>query len=290
VSTYGKKPGSTNTQIKFAETGDKVSTADTIKAAMSGAVVDFQGQKMKWNDLNQDQQTQLAAIDPTARGFYDQQEAMKTGLAGPKMHPVGLDPKYSKVLDYFDRLTTKGKRTVFDREPAADYYYKLAKFEEDKASGKYLDDASLAKAQRSVDKAKVGASFTRALRDTYSMDKGPLEKFLAKGDHKKFYNDLLKYDNALYDAGLISYRKFHNKYGDVTLAIGGSGSGSSGSSSSSSRGRSGGRRSIAVSKYQGGIPVKRGASTSLSTGSGPVIAIRRRSRGKITTRTIKNTT
>lgn len=128
-------------------------------------------------------------------------------------------------------LTKYNAMNTTDRDKAAysqnDFDYKLlqAKYDNDKANGT-LSKADNIKRQAALTKAKVGKDFSKDVRDLYSVNKSDLATWLAteeKGvDKQKIANDLIAYDNALYNAGVSTSRKFKNGIAPST-ARGGSG-------------------------------------------------------------------
>jgi hypothetical protein len=306
LQTYSaKQPGSSSASDSGVSGsslsgGPTTTSADAIQAALKDATVTFNGKKTKWLDLSADQQKQLAGTDQTAYGLYKFQQSAKVAFAANKLYPPNLSPQSRKTLDYFDHLTTTGKNNVEQRDPAAEYALKAAQFEVDKLNGKFTDDSQLMTAQKSLAKTKVGADTKtpKSTRDLYGHTKGDIEDYLTTHNDQTLYNQLIAYDDALFNAGLISSHKFRNKYGTITLSVGSandsSKSGSSSGSGYSSRGRSG--RSISVSKYTPSFSVKAAPSraASLGSGTGAKVAIKKyktsASGGKIKVSTIKNTT
>jgi hypothetical protein len=280
--------------------GNPQKTSDKIKEGMAEAVVNINGQKMKWNDLSAEQKLALAKVNKQARGYYEEEQALQTAYAPNKLHPQGLSPQSTKVLDYFDHLTAEGKNKVFAREPGAQYAYDQAKFEEDKLLGKFTDDSQLQEAQQKLDRSKTLSVYPESDRHLYGRTKGEIETYLAtQPNSQALFNDLIAMDDALYNAGVITSHKFRNKYGTITLTIGKSGSGSSSGGSGSRRRSStrrssgGGRaRSISVSKYQHGatLPHKPNVRRPRVSAGGRKVALRGAKRGKIKVSIIKNTT
>lgn len=98
----------------------------------------------------------------------------------------------------------------FRKENDAQYKYWLAKYENDKANGK-ISKIEDVKWQYNLKKDKVGAKYSKDTRDLYGMAKYKIYDFISKDKNgKKYAEELLAYDKALYDAGLTKYMKFRN--------------------------------------------------------------------------------
>ena len=71
---------------------------------------------------------------------------------------------------------------------------------------------------------QVGSKYEKGIRDVYSLTKNQI-KDLVEGspEGQAIYDKLVKYDQELYDAGLISYRKFKNGLGSGKGGRGGRG-------------------------------------------------------------------
>lgn len=130
------------------------------------------------------------------------------------------------VLKTYAALSTEEKDNYFYSTTDAEYKYNLAKYNNDKAEGK-IKEIDRIKTEKELKKQKVGSTYSKDVRDFYSLSKQDLEDYLSNADNgDALYKDLIAYDRALYDAGVISSLKF--KGGVI--------------SGSSSRGRSSGGR------------------------------------------------
>lgn len=246
VQTYGNNKAPAATPGR--QTGNNqtpTSVADATKAYFGNTKVNYQGKQVLWTDLNNQQKSELAATDATARSYLDAEKNINTAHKTNKLYNPQLDPQSVKTLNYFDHLSAKGKQTVLARDPKAEYALKQAQFKNDMLNGKFVDDEAKLTAQKSLDKQKVASDYTQEVRHLYglgvktAMSKGDLENYLGTLDANRaqgLFNNLIALDDALYNAGLESSHKFRYKSGALSLSIGtgGSGSGSSGSSKSSS--------------------------------------------------------
>lgn len=133
----------------------------------------------------------------------------------------GLDKQSSDILAKYG--STKDRTQWFNKQNDAEYQYTLAKYQNDKANG-MLTPAQDIKAQKELRSAKIGAQYSKNVRDLHSLSKADLATYLAtpeKGvDKQKLAQDLLAYDKALYDSGASSTLKF--KYGIASKGKGGS--------------------------------------------------------------------
>jgi hypothetical protein len=159
-----------------------------------------------------------------------------------------IDPHSQHILREYDNLDSDTRDKKVHSETDYEYKVALAKYENDKANGK-LTDAEDIKRSKSLAKAKVGKVYPKDVRDLYSLSKTDLYNYLTtpeKGkDKQKMSKQLEAYDTALYNAGLISYRKF--KTGIAPSKGGGSRGGSSGTSAAE-------KRFVAQLKYNAAIP------------------------------------
>lgn len=179
---------------------------------------------------------------------------VNTGSAKLNTKPVGdtgstvdvatnISKPSKDVLDNYNNMTSDEQKKWFNDNNDAEFQYNLAKYENDKANGTLTKAQELTGA-KSLRKDKIGANFSKNIRDLYGVSKADLADYLAteeKGvDKKKVAQDLLAYDRALYDSGVSSSMKY--KYGIADSGKGG-GKGKKGSGASL----------VNITKYANGI-------------------------------------
>lgn len=181
--------------------------------------------------LTDAQKKQAAQTDPDSRALYDQYQAMKKGLKpSSDLRPFDLSPESAKLLDKYDRLTTKAKETIFNRQNNAEFQYERAKFEEDLKAGK-LSTADRVNREAKLRKLEVGSKYPKEVREVYGLSKAKVYEVLTRHPRgQELAAQLDAYDRALLSAGTISTAKF--KYGFAP-------SGSRGGGSSRKGGRGG---------------------------------------------------
>lgn len=112
------------------------------------------------------------------------------------------------VLNEYYSMDSKKRESWFAAKPDNEYKYNKAKYENDKANGEIskIDDITR---RRALKKDEVGSKFTKDSRDLYSLSKANIYEYVSKvKDGQKLADQLMKYDRALYDAGLVKYMKF----------------------------------------------------------------------------------
>lgn len=107
----------------------------------------------------------------------------------------------------------KGKKDKTDYYKSNDAEYNSFKKEyDDKIKNNEYTKAGKIKAENKLRKLEVGKPYSKDARDLYDINKSQLAKWLStdeKGvDKQKLHDELIAYDQALYDAGLIKYKKF----------------------------------------------------------------------------------
>lgn len=167
-----------------------------------------------------------------------------------------IDPHSQKVLKEYYTLTQDRKEQKAYGENDYDYKVIKAKYDNDLANNKLSKKDKITRLE-AVQKAEVGSKFSKDVRDFYSLNKGDLADYLSTEeegqDKQKLANDLLAYDKALKNAGLISKLKF-----------------GSGFASSKGGGRKGGRKGASLSsvKLSGGpksVNIKQGNAPAPGT-------------------------
>lgn len=123
---------------------------------------------------------------------------------------------------------TNVSNAAYYKTPDAEYKAFQATYNQNIKDGSY-DAAQKITASKKLAKLKVGSKYPKEVRDLYGLSKADLTTYLKapeKGiDKQDIAKRLMAYDQALYNAGLISYRKFKN--GIAPAAKSGSGGGSS---------------------------------------------------------------
>ena len=108
----------------------------------------------------------------------------------------------------------KGKKDKTDYYKSNDAEYNSFKKEyDDKIKNNEYTKAGKIKAENKLRKLEVGKPYSKDARDLYDINNSQLAKWLStdeKGvDKQKLHDELIAYDQALYDAGLIKYKKFN---------------------------------------------------------------------------------
>jgi len=128
--------------------------------------------------------------------------------------------KSQSDIDGLDNYVNQQKKRLgIKTEDKTDYYksndaeYNSFKKEyDDKIKNNEYTKAGKIKAENKLRKLEVGKPYSKDARDLYDINKSQLAKWLStdeKGvDKQKLHDELIAYDQALYDAGLIKYKKF----------------------------------------------------------------------------------
>lgn len=120
----GKLPSPTNASVT-----DKPQTpAQRIKIAMGTP------EAQAFLKLSPADQKAQAAVDPTARSFYNTEANIKKAFATPDLHAEGISTESAKVLDHYQRLGPKAQ-DKFNADFSSSYSLKKAQFEDKKLSG-----------------------------------------------------------------------------------------------------------------------------------------------------------
>lgn len=199
-----------------------LTTAQRIKQSFTTA------DDKKFLALSDDQKKTAAESDPATAEIYKEWLAAKSAFKSMPLTST-TDPGSLVVIHRDARLTPAGKVAYNNLHPDAQYQLALAKYNDNKASGKLTQAQDIA-AQYSLAKAQVGADFDKNTRDFYGLTKSEINNLVTTDPNgKDIASKLIAYDNALYKAGFISTPKFKNGF-DTNAT---SNSGSSGSSGSS---------------------------------------------------------
>lgn len=113
-------------------------------------------------------------------------------------------------------------------------YKKLQKDYDTKVKNGTYSGASKIKAETTLNKAKIGADYSKETRDYYGLSKAQLTDLVTKDTNgKKILDDVVAYGDALVNAGIQDYNKFKDKTGKVSLAKAKTSGGKKGSKKSS---------------------------------------------------------
>jgi hypothetical protein len=124
----------------------------------------------------------------------------------------GINPHSTKILTEYNGLTGDQRKSKAYKENDYDYKVVQAKYDNDKANGK-LSRTQLITQQNAVNKAKVGSTYSKDVRDLYALSKGDLSTFLDSDPNGQAYASQLKaYDQALKNAGINKTLKFANGF------------------------------------------------------------------------------
>lgn len=127
-----------------------------------------------------------------------------------------------KLEDYL-APTTPGatkKQTNAKLASSNDAEYKdlQSKYNKNVKEGNYTT-AQKIRAEAELNKAKIGAQFSKTTRDYYGLSKAQLTNIVTTDPNgKAILDDVLKYGDALKESGLAEYNKFKDKNGNISLA------------------------------------------------------------------------
>jgi hypothetical protein len=184
----------------------------------------------KFVAMSEEQQKAAAATDPESRALYDQVQAAKKANSAPALRPAGLDSKTTKILDKYDRLTDKGRDNYFNNNKSAEAEYTAAKYESDKADGK-LSRVEEIRRRQEVEKAAVGSSYDKEIRDIYGLSKSEIYTLVSTDpDGKSIADRLIKYGDDL-EGNDLGDNKLRDSKGNIAIRPKSKGSGGGSSSS-----------------------------------------------------------
>jgi hypothetical protein len=198
---------------------ENLTSADRVKIAMGSP------EAKAFLKLSEADQRAAAQSDPTARKLYEEKKAIQGAFKTPDLHPDGLDANFAKqelgvdldpvkTLDHFNRLSSKARETVFNKQKDAEFKYKASQYLEDVANGK-IDDIDKIKKQNEIAKLYVGKDFDKRTRDEYGLNKTEIMGYMENNnDGNGITQRILAYDDALVKAGVIKKNKFRDKYGN----------------------------------------------------------------------------
>jgi hypothetical protein len=165
------------------------------------------------------QKTQLQTLAKQVTTAEKRDFAAKNGLGQYAQNYSGKEKKPSKATQqilsgtYKPKTTSKASTTATDyyKSPDAEYKAAVERYNQDKKDGKITPVTNI-KRSKEINKLKIGSVYDKNVRDLYSLNKTEISNYLAtsdgKTDKKKQADQLIAYDKALYDAGLISTPKF----------------------------------------------------------------------------------
>lgn len=112
------------------------------------------------------------------------------------------------TLNKYDAMDSTERDKWFNKENDAEFKYKLAKYENDMANGT-LTAAQQIRTESELQKEKIGANFSKEVRDLYGLSKAQLATFAAKSDkNAALVSQVVAYGQAMVNAGLYKYNKF----------------------------------------------------------------------------------
>lgn len=125
----------------------------------------------------------------------------------------------TSTLTKYYTMKPKDREAWFAKESDAEYKYYKAKYENDKANGEISKIEDIRR-QKMLKKDEVGAKYTKDTRDLYSLSKAEVGDYLSSAKNgNQLAKELIAYDEALYNAGLVKYKKF--RYGFASTSGGG---------------------------------------------------------------------
>lgn len=153
------------------------------------------------------QQHDAALKDPVMRRFYDLKQTADIHSRPDLVLPTGIDGESADTLNKFNRLTSAEKEQLYASDPAAEYQYHEAAYQRDKALGKYTKTEQAIK-EKALHKESIGSNYNQDTRDLYGMSLNNLADYLDSNPDQEAVNQLLDYDQALVDGGIIAKSKF----------------------------------------------------------------------------------
>lgn len=173
---------------------------------------EFEGSKLTRN------QTMLLNGDLRLDDYAKRSQASAQGYTITEL-PDNISDEARSTYELFDPMTSEERERHYYDEPDAEYRYLKAEHERKKLNGDY-SQASQIRAEKSLAKAEIGSKFDKSIRDLYSLSKEQIRSVLEKAPNgKELAQQLLAYDQALYNNDLVSYAKF--KYGFESRGSGG---------------------------------------------------------------------
>jgi hypothetical protein len=125
-----------------------------------------------------------------------------------------LASTHKDTLKKYDEMDADQRKQWFNTENDAEFKYAAAKFENDLAEGKISKIQEIGR-RKSLAKEEIGSKFSKEVRDLYyQLGKADLYDYVTKAKNgQQLADDLLAYDQALYDAGLTTYGSLKFKNG-----------------------------------------------------------------------------
>lgn len=122
----------------------------------------------------------------------------------------GLTNKSRDILEKYDDMEESDRKKWFNTDKTAEYEYEAAKYENDRINGT-LTAAQELRTRTSLNKARIGAGYSKDIRDVYTLSKANIENYLQSvGNDQSVIDELKSYDQALKNAGVNKYLKFKN--------------------------------------------------------------------------------
>lgn len=196
----------------FVEKGSGKEKLKSVKVTVDGKQKDF-------GSLNVDEMKTAAKNDSTARDAYEQYRNIKNvESANNVLYPADLDQGSINTLRDHDARTTKQQEEYLNNNKQAQLWLETAKYKRDVAEGKISDGAEKIKREQALARYKVGADYDKTARDLYGLNKTQLYGYLSTTPGgSDLANQILAYDDALVNAGIIAKNKLRDKYGNVTI-------------------------------------------------------------------------
>jgi len=144
------------------------------------------------------------------------------GTAGTAVNGK-LDGTSKSFLNSYNGMTATERTKAAASQNDFDYKYALAQYNNNTLNGT-LTKAGQITAKEALAKAQVGSAYSQDIRQFYGLNKPEIQSLISTDPNgKQIASQLQSYDQALYNAGITTSRKFKNGFG----------SGSSGGGSSS---------------------------------------------------------
>lgn len=144
------------------------------------------------------------------------------GTAGTAINGK-LDGTSKSFLNSYNGMTAGQRTQAAKTQNDFDYKYTLAQYNNNLLNGS-LTKAGEITAKEGLAKAQVGSNYSQDIRQIYGLNKPEIQDLISTDPNgKQIASQLQSYDQALYNAGVTTSRKFKNGFG----------SGSSGGGSSS---------------------------------------------------------
>lgn len=208
----------------------KTELGPQIQSAWERAIADPIYQTM----TDEDRRRSLDKIKNDLTAVYKAQNAEKYGQKQP-------DTKLSRdqllvAKGYDTQIKLPGDTT---ETPQQKYDAALEVYKQDQKLGRISKIEDVAK-QKELNKLRIGTKYSQDVIDMYGLSGTQVKALLESNpDLGGVFNDMIAYDQALADAGLINKPKFKDKYGNIVLP----------GTKEPSTGRGGGGRNISAAQF-----------------------------------------